>query len=194
MRIGRGYRYFLCIRPPASLLPCFREIGMALDVPVRPDRLHLTLCVVGEGIERDPFLTRRVQRALALAQLRSFCVNLSRTMAGADGAYMRSFGKQPEIQAFFRDLTCLLRASGVEPLYRKSGLHPHVTLAYGKCRVAKLKAAIQWFPDELLLIESELGLSRHNVLASWPLLPPRQPLLPFGEPIAATNPVRRSAA
>lgn len=98
----------------------------------------------------------------------------------------------------------LLRASGIEPLYRKSGLHPHVTLGYDACPMTRLDIGLHWFPAKLLLIESEFGLTRHNVLGAWPLLPPRQPLLPFGEPlpaphiggrpIAAASRVRRSAA
>jgi hypothetical protein len=32
----------------------------------------------------------------------------------------------------------------------------------------------EWIPDELLLIESEVGCGIHNVLARWSLLPPRQ--------------------
>jgi hypothetical protein len=76
-------------------------------------------------------------------------------------------------------LVRLLEACGIEPLHRKSGLHPHVTLGYRACEAELLKIALQCFPAELLLIESEVGLSRHNVLGRWPLLPPRQPLLPF---------------
>jgi hypothetical protein len=103
--------------------------------------------------------------------------------AGRHGAYARSFGRQDEIQDFYRMLIGLLGRCGIEPLHRKSGLHPHVTLSHLECQIELLRIAIQWFPAELLLIESEVGLGNHNVLARWPLLPPRQSLLPFDQGI-----------
>lgn len=195
VRILQGYRYFLGIRPGPRWFPFFQRIGAAIGHPIRLDRLHLTLCVIAHVAERDPFVLPRVQTALGGRRLHSFPVNLSRVVAGPHGASARTFGKQDEIQDFYRQLAHLLRACGIEPLHRKSGLHPHVTLGYASLRPTLLKIAIRWFPAELLLIESEVGLTRHNVLGTWPLLPVRQPSLPFGENlIAAADPARRSAA
>jgi len=195
MRILQGYRYFLGIRPEPQWYPLFQQIGAAIGQPIRLDLLHLTLCVIAQVAERDPFILRRVQAALGGRRLHSFPVNLSRVVAGPHGACARTFGRQDEIQDFYRGLVRLLRDCGIEPLHRKSGLHPHVTLGYASLPPELLKIAIRWFPAELLLIESEVGLTRHNVLGTWPLLPVRQPSLPFGEGfIAAAGPVRRSAA
>jgi 2'-5' RNA ligase len=195
MRVLQGYRYFLGIRPGAQWYPSFQRIGAAIGQPIRVELLHLTLCVIAQVMERDLFIRRRVQAALSGRPLHSFPVNLSRVVAGPHGACARTFGRQAEIQDFYRGLLHLLKAHGIEPMHRKSGLHPHVTLGYAALPSGLLKVAIQWFPAELLLIESEVGFTRHNVLATWPLLPLRQPSLPFGEGfIAAAGPARRSAA
>jgi len=191
----QGFRYFLGVRPDPQRYPLFQRICEALGLSNRLDLLHLTLCVVAETGVRDHFVVRRVQRALCGAALHTFPVNLSRIAAGPQGAFARTCGRQDEIQDFYRALVRLLRACGIEPLHRKSGLHPHVTLGYVACEVALLRIALRWFPTELLLIESEVGLTRHNVLHRWLLLPPRQPPLPFEEGfIAAADPARRSAA
>ena len=160
--------------------------------------------MIAERAERDRFIARRIRRILDGRPLHSFAVNLGTILTGPQGATARTVGRQDEVQDFYRVLIRLLRASGIEPLYRKSGLHPHVTLGYDPRPATRLDIGLSWFPAELLLIESEVGLTRQNVLGTWPLLPPRQPLLPFGEPfpaphiggrpIAATNPARRSAA
>jgi 2'-5' RNA ligase len=178
----RFYRYFLGLRPDPRWFPLFQWIGEVLGLRIRLDLLHLTLCVVGETAKRDRFVRRRINSALDGQQLHSFAVNLSRVQAGPRGAYARSVGRQDEIQDFFRLLINLLRLRGIEPLHRKSGLHPHVTLGHRRCDTELLKIALQWFPAELLLIESEVGLTRHNVLGSWPLLSPRQPPLPLDSP------------
>lgn len=195
MGVLLGFRYFLGIRPDPRCYPQFQRICEALGLQVRLDLLHLTLCVVAQTAQRDHFVVRTAQRALRGAPLHSFPVNLSRVAAGPHGAFAHPFGRQDEIQDFYRVLVRLLRACGIEPLHRKSGLHPHVTLGYVACEVALLRIALRWFPTELLLIESEVGLTRHNVLHRWLLLPPRQPPLPFEEGfIAAADPARRSAA
>jgi RNA 2',3'-cyclic 3'-phosphodiesterase len=193
MKSLQGYRYFLGIRLAPQCYPFFRRIGAALGCPIRLDLLHLTLCVVAEVAERDPYMLRRIQTALGGLQLHSFPVNLSRVIAGPQGARARTFGRQDEIQDFYLELVRLLRVWGLEPLHRKSGLHPHVTLTHVPQPPALLKIAIRWFPTELHLVESEVGLTRHNTLGRWPLLPPRQPQLPLRGVVALSQPTERRA-
>ena len=193
VRALQFYRYFLGCRPDPQSHPRFRRIGEAFGLQVRLDRLHLTLCVVGETGERDRFVPRRVARALDGRELHSFAINLSRVVAGPRGAYARSYGRQDEIQDFFRLLVRALRECGIEPLHRESGLHPHVTLGHRACEAGPLRIAIEWFPADLLLIESEVGLSRHNVLGRWPLLPPRQGSLPFERASAGRASIGKAA-
>jgi RNA 2',3'-cyclic 3'-phosphodiesterase len=184
MRTRPNFRYFLGISPDPQCLPQFQRVCDALALPSRLDHAHLTLCTIAETDERDHFIAGRVRRALRDAELWSFPVNLSRVCAGPAGAFARTLGRQDEIQDAYRSLVRLLRACGIEPLHRKSGLHPHVTLAYGACPAALLEIAIRWFPSELILIESEIGRTKHNELARWPLGSPRQLLLPFDEGLA----------
>ena len=173
------YRYFLCCRPGAHLYPAFRRLASECGQSDRLDHLHMTLCVIAEQAERDRFLPRRVQAAFLGERLHSFPVNLSRVVAGLHGSEARTFGRQDALQDFYRMVVRRLRTVGIEALHRKSGLRPHVTLGYGARRPGLQRIELEWFPTELLLIESEVGLSRHNMLDRWPLLPPRQGILPF---------------
>jgi 2'-5' RNA ligase len=203
MRTLQGYRYLLCIKPNPQSYPAFQRIAAEFGHPIHLGQLHLTLCVVGETTERDHFILRRLQRAFHGQALHSFSVNLSRVDSGPNGAFARTSGHQAEIQDFYRMLRCLLLACGIAPKHRKSGLHPHVTLFYRGCPIGRLPIALSWFPTELLLIESEVGLTQHNLLGRWPLSPPRQPWLPFDDVCssdiarcitAAANRGRRSCA
>jgi len=64
MRTARFYRYFLGVRPHPRLYPAFRELAEGAGQSVGFDTLHLTLCVIAECAARDPFVARRVERAL----------------------------------------------------------------------------------------------------------------------------------
>jgi hypothetical protein len=110
---------------------------------------------------------------------------LGRVHGGAGGALVRTIGRQDELQDFYSALVRWVAGRGLAPLHRKAGLRPHITLGYESCRVDPFNLAIGWVPDALLLIESEVGRSRHNLLGRWPLLPPRQGVLPFDAPCGA---------
>lgn len=178
----RFHRYFLGCKPESYLYPAFRRIAADAGQQVRLDMLHFTLCVIAELSERDRFLLRRVQTALAARHLYSFPLNLSRVTGSSHRAEARTVGAQNEVQDFYRILVRLLKTVGIEPMHRKSGLRPHVTLGHAPCPFQLRRIGIEWFPAELLLIESEVGLSKHNVLGRWPLLPPRQGQFAFAFP------------
>lgn len=173
------YRYFLGFRANDRLSRFLAAIGAEAGQRVRPELLHLTLCVIAEVGERDRCLSSRVGAALAGQAFHSFRIALGRVGGGSGGALVRTIGRQDGIQDFYGALARWLARRDLVPLHRKSGLHPHITLGHDPCRFDRFNVAIAWVPDELLLIESEVGRSRHNILGRWPLLPPRQGLLPF---------------
>jgi 2'-5' RNA ligase len=178
------YRYFLGFRTDPGLGRSLAAIGAEAGQRVRPELLHLTLCVIAEEGERDRFVLSRVGAALAGRALHAVRIALGRVSGGAGGAAVRTIGRQDDIQDFYGALARWLAGRGLAPLHRTSGLHPHVTLGHDPCLFHSFNVAIEWLPDELLLIESEVGRSRHNLLGRWPLLPPRQGRLPFAEPVA----------
>jgi RNA 2',3'-cyclic 3'-phosphodiesterase len=48
---------------------------------------------------------------------------------------------------------------------------PHSTLLYGRGEVDRLIEPVSWQVDELVLIRSLVGRSKHEVVGQWPLLP-----------------------
>ena len=171
------YRYFLGFRPDAWLRATLVALGEEVGQRLQSELLHLTLCVIAEADEPDPFLCRRVGAALADQTLSSVPIRLGRVRGGDHGAVIQTIGNQADVQHFYRVLVGLLARRGIPPLYRKSGLHPHVTLGYAACRFDPFATAIEWLPSELLLIESEVGNGKHRVIGRWPLLPPPQGVL-----------------
>lgn len=184
MRQAIFFRYFLGFKPPLRVREQLVEAGWRAGPTgkrVSGERVHLTLCVVGETPEPDPFIKRRIESALGEYRLSSAPIPLGRVTGNSVGAFVRTIGRQRPIQTLYRDLTGALAARDIAPWYRKAGLRPHVTLAHGACEFAPFDISVEWIPDELLLIESEFGLSQHNVLRRWSLLAPAQGILPFDE-------------
>lgn len=185
MRAPDFYRYFLAFRPDLALrlwLDTLADSAGQQERRIRADYFHLTLCVIAQLDVRDHFIVSRVQSALAGRSLVSCPFWLGRLRGGREGAVVRSMGRQQEIQHFYRMLLACLAERAILPLYRKSGLHPHVTLGHDPCALNPLNLPREWIPNELLLIESEVGNGEHHVLARWPLLPPRQGAFAFEAP------------
>ena len=187
-----SFRYFLCFRPDQSSLHALAVAAQTAGQRRPLALLHLTVCVVAESLERDLFQAARLELALAGHALSSVPIRLGRVHGGANGALVRTIGKQDGIQDFYGVLLRLLARRGIVPLYRESGLNPHVTLGYAPCRFDPFDIAVEWLPNELLLIESEVGKGRHNVVTRWPLLPPQQGVLNFTPP-SPTIPISQAA-
>jgi 2'-5' RNA ligase len=157
---------------------------------IKPDYFHLTLCVIAEPDHRDCFIAERVDLVLPEHPMSSCSFWLGRVCGDRSGAVVKAMPRQRAIQAFYRKLVLLLARRDILPLHRKSGLKPHVTLGYDACTFDPFDLPCEWIPDELLLIESEVGEGVHSVLARWPLLNPPQGILDFGD---ARDPLRLAA-
>lgn len=179
------FRYFIGFRPNPALRAWLTSIsGFAgqFDKRIRPAHLHLTLCVIAECAQRDRFIASRVDAAFAGRMLSSCLIRLGRVRGGPGGAALHSLGGRAEIEQLYRLILACLAERGLFPLHRRSGLRPHVTLGYDPCRFAPFNLPCEWVPDEILLIESEVGEGIHNVFGRWPLLPPPQGSLPYDAP------------
>lgn len=179
MRQADSYTYFLGFQPPRDLLQRLIALARELRQNLREDLAHLTLCVVAERPERDCGLPARLKAAFAGHALSSVPIRLGKVRSADGYAALTALGRQNEIQEFYRAVVQLLAACDMTPLHRESGLRAHITLGRGTGASAQFKRPFEWFPDRLLLIESAHGLSRHTVVTSWPLMPPRQACFPF---------------
>lgn len=197
------YRYFLACRPDSVTRSALAGASRTAGQRLCPD-YHVTFCVVAEPGERDVSILERVESAIASEALYSAPIPFGRVVGGPEGAMVKTIGRQDELQDLYAEIARRLRSSGLEPMYRKAGFRPHSTLGYDPCSFEPFDIIRVWIPDELLLIESAVGLTQHRVLGRWRLSPPRQLLLPFdeeiepprsgGRAIAAANPARRSSA
>ncbi|KTE05656.1 hypothetical protein ATE71_17860 [Sphingopyxis sp. H115] len=179
------FRYFLGFQVAADragwLARQLPPVSGDLFAGLKPQNYHLTLCTIAETAEAQPFLRSRVAAAFASGLPAASHIPFGRIMSRDSGAELTTVGSIGGVRHLYDRIVALLGAQGIEPMHRKSGLRPHITLGYGACDFDPVPAAWNWAPRELALIESHVGHRRHRVLQRWPLLPPPQGAFAFME-------------
>lgn len=177
------FRYFLGFQVAADragwLARRLPATSGDLFAGLKPHLYHLTLCTIAETMAPHPFLRQHVAKAFEAGLPAASPIRLGRIIARERGAELVTAGSAAEIRELYAAIVALLAPHGIEPLHRRSGLRPHVTLGYGRCAFDAVPLAWTWIPGELALIESHVGHSRHRVLQSWTLAPPAQGMFDF---------------
>lgn len=152
-----------------------RRMHAISAAPLRTDRFHVTLIHIGDfaGLPRGVVAdTLRVGEDTAAPP---FEVTFDRAASFSGAAQRKPFVLQggeglDDLRAFRRSLWDRLIRAGVKPLSRIE-FNPHVTLLYHPASIAGQPVEpVRWTVDELLLIHSELGRTKYNVLGRWPLI------------------------
>jgi RNA 2',3'-cyclic 3'-phosphodiesterase len=173
-------RLFLALRPDALTAGRIHDFTLDLSQkhglagrPMAVNRLHVTLCFLGEHDGLAPSLVSAADDAARSLRGVPFELAFDRVMS-----FPRP-GDAPVVLC--RKDTCAplarLRAALCETLGRTScfeletrGFKPHVTLLYDRRPVPLQKIApIAWMVTEVLLIRSLIGHGEHEVLGRYPL-------------------------
>ncbi|WP_374525955.1 2'-5' RNA ligase family protein [Sphingopyxis sp.] len=177
------FRYFLGFQVPVDragwLARQLPAVSGDLFAGLKPQNYHLTLCTIAETQAQHPFLRQRVARAFEAGLPAASLIPFGRIVSREMGAELTTIGSVGDVRQLYAGLVTMLETQGLEPMHRKSGLRPHITLGYGACDFEPIPAAWRWTPRELVLIESHVGHSRHRVLQSWTLAPPAQGMFDF---------------
>ncbi len=177
------FRYFLGFQVAADragwLARQLPPVSGDLFAGLKPQLYHLTLCTIAETIEPQPFLRGQVAKAFACGLPAASPIPFARIVSRGTGAELVTAGSIGAIRETYAAIVARLATQGIEPMHRKSGLRPHVTLGYGDCAFDSVGVAWNWTPRELVLIESHIGHRRHRVLQRWSLEPPAQSSFAF---------------
>lgn len=172
------FRYFLGFQVSADragwLARQLPAVSGDLFAGLKPQLYHLTLCTIAETNEPQPFPRGQVAKAFGAGLPAASPIPFGRIVARGAGAELITAGSVGAIRQTYDAIVACLAAQGIEPMHRKSGLRPHVTLGYGTCEFDPVPVAWNWTPRDLVLIESHIGHRRHRVLQSWTLEPPAQ--------------------
>lgn len=172
------FRYFLGFQVAADragwLARQLPAVSGDLFAGLKPQLYHLTLCTIAETMEPRPSLHGQVAKAFSADLPAAAPIPFGRIVSRGAGAELITTGSVGAIRQTYDEIVARLATQGIEPMHRKSGLRPHITLGYGTCEFDPVPLAWNWTPRDLVLIESHIGHRRHRVLQSWTLEPPAQ--------------------
>jgi len=172
------FRYFLGFQVSTDragwLARQLPAVSGDLFAGLKPQLYHLTLCTIAETMEPQPFLRGQVAKAFSAALPAASPIPFGRIVSRGAGAELITAGSIGAIRHTYDAIVARLATQGIEPMHRKSGLRPHITLGYGTCEFDPVPLAWNWTPRDLVLIESHVGHRRHRVLQNWTLEPPAQ--------------------
>lgn len=142
--------------------------------PLQAERVHVTLCHLGDFVGLQPSLVEGARRAAESLDEPAFDVRLERV-----GSFVGQPSRLPlvalgddgvqALKAFQARLDQALRRQGV---LRGSPGHfvPHLTLLYDDRRVPQQPIEpLQWRATDFALVRSLLGQTRYELLGRWPL-------------------------
>ena len=170
----RPHRLFAALRIPDDVA---REIAWVRDAYrlagtfVREDRLHVTLGWFGDHARLPADIVGQAMAAVSAISLAACHVILDRLVGSASSIALAPSEPVRGLERLQRELVAVLVQAGL-PLVPGWRFSPHVTAAYS--RSARFGAAIDpisWRAEEVVLIRSLIGATRHDVLGRWPLLP-----------------------
>jgi 2'-5' RNA ligase len=172
-------RLFFAVRPDVSAQAemssvgsqLCREHGLTGDA-VAGDRLHVTLHWLQDHVELPSDLVERALVAGASVDAAPFDVVFDRAECIGSGGglvVLTASRGTGSLQRFQRALAGAMADAG-KVRYVRAGFRPHASLIYGDRQIDRQTVSpIRWTVNELVLIHSVVGRSRHIVLGRWPL-------------------------
>lgn len=177
---GPAHRLFFAAVPPAPVVARMAELWRlsGIAAPLRQSVLHMTIQMVAEAEVVDAALAGFLSRPMQDFRFPAFDITLDRIANFGSRAARR---RPLAFAARGQDATPNALARAIRRRFaptswplRAGHVTPHVTAAYGRPlpEAWRLVPPIHWHVDELVLIDSLQGLTRHLALARWRLDPP----------------------
>lgn len=157
----------------AGLGSFLRDKNGLICKQIAPDRLHVTLCLIGDFHSVPPRVLTTVNEALKNFRASSFEVEFDRARSfQGSGAFVVTGGKGViSLSTFRQSLFTTLKMAGLQ-MHSGSNFTPHITLFYDNQIIVAEHAVepVRWKVQEFVLIHSLLRQTQYIRLARWPLV------------------------
>lgn len=173
----KRFKLFFAILPGMADAERISRLGASLDLqygigghPLRTDRLHITLHVLGEYDERPELDIALARQAADAVVAEAFDVEFDRAMTfrTPSNPYVLRVGDGTEqIEAFWLKLG--IEIANVRP-FKRPAFTPHMTLSYnGQPKAEHPIEPLRWTAREFVLINSHVGDTYHEPVGRWSL-------------------------
>jgi len=168
------HNLFFAIVPPLDIRQRLADATASLPVggsPVHRDRLHIsTLNLVHYGALPEG-LDEHAARAVGSIQAAPFTVMFNRLVGGASSMVLLPDEPLDRLRMFRERLGFLLIRAGID-VRLEGRFKPHITLSYrNELRFETEIDPIVWTVEEVVLIDSQVGHTKHVEVGRWPLRP-----------------------
>ena len=171
-------RLFFALFPPAATAARIYAVQQDLRVrhglwgrPLAMDRLHVTLCHLGDYAGVPQAVVARAREAASNLSASPFEVTFDHALTFAGRArnrpfVLRSKAGAASVEAFQRKLGAEMTMSGLARFVRP--YTPHMTLLYDSAEVTEHAIEpVTWTVTGFRLVHSMLGQTRHITLGEW---------------------------
>ncbi len=170
-RVPDAHRLFFTLMPPADLLGELAWLR-GRDTQGRAeadDRLHVTMFLFEHDIEFQTAIAARIHEALDGQTLPTCRLVFEQLVRGGDSTLLLPNEKLDGVLRLQSRLAMLLGAADLHPK-NNWRFNPHMTLRRGKV-VGATQAidAVSWTANEIVLLDSLIGLTQYDVIGRWPL-------------------------
>lgn len=177
-RTPQCYRFFFAIKPDEATAQRIDAFA-AHEVPggrrLKLDHQHVTLALTGNFKDYPDALIARLLAAGGEVEADAFDLTLDRLSANRRVVVLCPEHVHPPLYALQRAIVAAMARHDV-PLREGYEFSPHQALCYRKgAPFQRPIAGFSWHADAFVLVQSFVGLSRHEVIGRWPLRLPAPP-------------------
>ena len=171
------YRLFFAVKPPpqvARQIDHFAETLNAAVDRIRPENQHVTIGIANDETSYPYERIKALRRVGAGISAAPFDLLLDRLSIGGRSAALRPSHAVRGLAALRREVARAMQSAGVQS---RTGwaFSPHQTLFYSRSHPAQRAVpGFGWRVEDVVLICSHVGRTRHDIVGRWPLRGDRQ--------------------
>lgn len=170
-RQPQAHRLFFALLPPLDL---WEELALLREVTKQgtaeaDERLHITMFLFDHSPEFEADKVTRILEALQAQSLPKCRVVFEQLVRGKGTSLLLPNERLDGIWQLHARLAGLLVQQDLHPAsYWR--FNPHMTLRRGKAEGGTLAIdAVSWTAEEIVLLDSHIGLTHYEEIARWPL-------------------------
>ncbi|HEX4695077.1 2'-5' RNA ligase family protein [Sphingomonas sp.] len=173
MLVQTLHRLFFAIKPAPHVIPAI-EAARRLYCPGHPvknEHLHVTMEIFDDSVGMPERLAEALIAIGGEIDVPGFVLPLGRVVGTTRSVALRPKGRSTGLILLQRAIHERVTAAGLS-VREGWSFNPHMTLGYRDgSAFARSIDAITWQVDELVLVHSHVGQTRHDILGRWPLAP-----------------------
>ncbi len=166
-------RLFFAIKPAPFAIPRIAAMRRANcpDQPMRDEHLHVTMEIFADRVGVPQSFADTLIAIGDDIDMPGFLLPLGRLVGTTRSVALRPKGRSTGLALLQRAIRLRVLDAGLE-VREGWSFNPHMTLGYRDAApFARSIDTIEWQVDELVLVHSHVGKTRHDIIRRWPLAP-----------------------